>query len=160
MLMSQNNVKFCSKHCRLHTCNNVTYYWQYFSPKLQTVDKRWTLGSECRPLWFKCLKHAIVLKDNRELFCFPSSWLALHYSPILCVRAVQTSDTSDLMYLHRSVWESLLTNRLFPHYLSHAVSVSSLQDIDWVQTEKHVFEQASTNPFLVGLHSCFQTESR
>ncbi|KAF3859919.1 hypothetical protein F7725_000174 [Dissostichus mawsoni] len=34
------------------------------------------------------------------------------------------------------------------------------QDIDWVQTEKHVFEQASTNPFLVGLHSCFQTESR
>lgn len=35
-----------------------------------------------------------------------------------------------------------------------------LQDIDWVQTEKHVFEQASNHPFLVGLHSCFQTESR
>lgn len=35
-----------------------------------------------------------------------------------------------------------------------------LQDIDWVQTEKHVFEQASSNPFLVGLHSCFQTTSR
>uniref|UniRef100_A0A8C6NQ52 Protein kinase C n=1 Tax=Nothobranchius furzeri TaxID=105023 RepID=A0A8C6NQ52_NOTFU len=34
------------------------------------------------------------------------------------------------------------------------------EDIDWVQTEKHVFEQASMNPFLVGLHSCFQTESR
>lgn len=34
------------------------------------------------------------------------------------------------------------------------------EDIDWVQTEKHVFEQASSNPFLVGLHSCFQTESR
>ncbi|XP_076860511.1 protein kinase C zeta type isoform X1 [Brachyhypopomus gauderio] len=34
------------------------------------------------------------------------------------------------------------------------------EDIDWVQTEKHVFEQASCNPFLVGLHSCFQTESR
>ncbi|KAG5282504.1 hypothetical protein AALO_G00056740 [Alosa alosa] len=34
------------------------------------------------------------------------------------------------------------------------------EDIDWVQTEKHVFKQASTNPFLVGLHSCFQTESR
>lgn len=34
------------------------------------------------------------------------------------------------------------------------------QDIDWVQTEKHVFEQASSNPFLVGLHSCFQTTSR
>uniref|UniRef100_A0A8D2JF01 Protein kinase C n=1 Tax=Varanus komodoensis TaxID=61221 RepID=A0A8D2JF01_VARKO len=34
------------------------------------------------------------------------------------------------------------------------------EDIDWVQTEKHVFEQASSNPFLVGLHSCFQTASR
>ncbi|XP_062821610.1 protein kinase C zeta type isoform X1 [Anolis carolinensis] len=34
------------------------------------------------------------------------------------------------------------------------------EDIDWVQTEKHVFEQASSNPFLVGLHSCFQTISR
>ena len=35
-----------------------------------------------------------------------------------------------------------------------------MQDIDWVQTEKHVFEQASNHPFLVGLHSCFQTDSR
>lgn len=34
------------------------------------------------------------------------------------------------------------------------------QDIDWVQTEKHVFETASNHPFLVGLHSCFQTASR
>ncbi|CAI5443407.1 unnamed protein product [Caenorhabditis angaria] len=33
-------------------------------------------------------------------------------------------------------------------------------DIDWVQTEKSVFEAASNYPFLVGLHSCFQTESR
>ena len=36
----------------------------------------------------------------------------------------------------------------------------SFQDIDWVQTEKHVFETASNHPFLVGLHSCFQTPSR
>jgi len=34
------------------------------------------------------------------------------------------------------------------------------EDIDWVQTEKHVFETASNHPFLVGLHSCFQTPSR
>jgi len=38
--------------------------------------------------------------------------------------------------------------------------VSDDEDIDWVQTEKHVFEQATNHPFLVGLHSCFQTESR
>ncbi|KAK6045209.1 kinase domain protein [Cooperia oncophora] len=30
------------------------------------------------------------------------------------------------------------------------------EDIDWVQTEKSVFEAASNYPFLVGLHSCFQ----
>ena len=34
------------------------------------------------------------------------------------------------------------------------------EDIDWVQTEKHVFEHATNYPFLVGLHSCFQNESR
>ncbi|XP_055340174.1 protein kinase C iota type-like [Paramacrobiotus metropolitanus] len=34
------------------------------------------------------------------------------------------------------------------------------EDIEWVQTEKHVFETASNYPFLVGLHSCFQTPSR
>ena len=32
--------------------------------------------------------------------------------------------------------------------------------MDWVQTEKNVFEAASNHPFLVGLHSCFQTPSR
>ncbi|XP_003371523.1 protein kinase C iota type [Trichinella spiralis] len=38
--------------------------------------------------------------------------------------------------------------------------VTCIYDIDWVQTEKHVFETASNHPFLVGLHSCFQTSSR
>lgn len=38
--------------------------------------------------------------------------------------------------------------------------VTDDEDIDWVQTEKHVFETASNYPFLVGLHSCFQTASR
>ncbi|XP_065561183.1 atypical protein kinase C-like isoform X1 [Artemia franciscana] len=38
--------------------------------------------------------------------------------------------------------------------------VTDDEDIDWVQTEKHVFETASNHPFLVGLHSCFQSASR
>ena len=32
------------------------------------------------------------------------------------------------------------------------------QNIDWVQTEKRVFDQASNHPFLVGLHFSFQTD--
>jgi len=38
--------------------------------------------------------------------------------------------------------------------------VSEEDDVDWVQTEKNVFETASNHPFLVGLHSCFQSPSR
>lgn len=38
--------------------------------------------------------------------------------------------------------------------------VTDEEDVDWVQTEKHVFETASNHPFLVGLHSCFQTSER
>lgn len=37
--------------------------------------------------------------------------------------------------------------------------VSEEDDVDWVQTEKNVFETASNHPFLVGLHSCFQVST-
>lgn len=37
--------------------------------------------------------------------------------------------------------------------------IAADEDIDWVHTEKHVFEIATNHPFLVGLHSCFQTTS-
>ena len=38
--------------------------------------------------------------------------------------------------------------------------VNDDEDIDWIQCEKNVFEKATNHPFLVGLHSCFQTISR
>ncbi|XP_053211986.1 protein kinase C iota type-like isoform X2 [Panonychus citri] len=38
--------------------------------------------------------------------------------------------------------------------------VAADEDIDWVQTEKHIFEIATGCDFLVGLHSCFQTLSK
>lgn len=38
--------------------------------------------------------------------------------------------------------------------------VNDDEDIDWIQCEKNVFEKATNHPFLVGLHSCFQTPSR
>ncbi|XP_078697081.1 protein kinase C iota type-like isoform X15 [Branchiostoma floridae x Branchiostoma belcheri] len=52
------------------------------------------------------------------------------------------------------------TQRIYAMKVVKKELVNDDEDIDWVQTEKHVFETASNHPFLVGLHSCFQTESR
>ncbi|XP_071525049.1 atypical protein kinase C isoform X3 [Panulirus ornatus] len=52
------------------------------------------------------------------------------------------------------------TKRIYAMKVIKKTLVTDDEDIDWVQTEKHVFETASNHPFLVGLHSCFQTPSR
>lgn len=52
------------------------------------------------------------------------------------------------------------TSRIYAMKVIKKTLVTDDEDIDWVQTEKHVFETASNHPFLVGLHSCFQTPSR
>lgn len=65
---------------------------------------------------------------------------------------INTSYTDSFNIMHKFSFTSFCVN-------SVCLCVCK-QDIDWVQTEKHVFEQASNHPFLVGLHSCFQTESR
>eukprot|EP00096_Caligus_rogercresseyi_P009727 TRINITY_DN3353_c0_g1_i1.p1 TRINITY_DN3353_c0_g1~~TRINITY_DN3353_c0_g1_i1.p1 ORF type:complete len:577 (+),score=227.93 TRINITY_DN3353_c0_g1_i1:135-1865(+) len=52
------------------------------------------------------------------------------------------------------------THRIYAMKVIKKELVTDDEDIDWVQTEKHVFETASNHPFLVGLHSCFQTPSR
>lgn len=52
------------------------------------------------------------------------------------------------------------TKRIYAMKVIKKNLVTDDEDIDWVQTEKHVFETASNYPFLVGLHSCFQTPSR
>merc|ERR1711953_59914 len=52
------------------------------------------------------------------------------------------------------------TKRLYAMKVIKKELVCDEEDIDWVQTEKHVFETASNHPFLVGLHSCFQSPTR
>ena len=56
--------------------------------------------------------------------------------------------------------EQKRTKRLYAMKVIKKELVTDDEDIDWVQTEKHVFETATNYPFLVGLHSCFQTPSR
>lgn len=63
------------------------------------------------------------------------------YAKVLMVKLKQT----DKIYAMKVIKKSIIDDE---------------EDIEWVQTEKHVFEQASNHPFLVGLHSCFQTPSR
>nr|XP_002128901.1 protein kinase C iota type-like [Ciona intestinalis] len=63
------------------------------------------------------------------------------YAKVLLVKLKST----DKMYAMKVIKKELVTDE---------------EDIDWVQTEKHVFETASNYPFLVGLHSCFQTPER
>lgn len=52
------------------------------------------------------------------------------------------------------------TKRIYAMKVIKKSLVTEDEDIDWVQTEKYVFETASNYPFLVGLHSCFQTPTR
>ncbi|TGZ73512.1 hypothetical protein CRM22_001473 [Opisthorchis felineus] len=56
--------------------------------------------------------------------------------------------------------EHIPTNRIYAMKVIKKETISDEEDIEWVQTEKHVFECATNHPFLVGLHSCFQTDSR
>ena len=37
---------------------------------------------------------------------------------------------------------------------------TSNERLEWIQTEKRVYESVGSHPFLVGLHSCFQTATR
>lgn len=52
------------------------------------------------------------------------------------------------------------TSRLYAMKVIKKSIVNDDEDIDWIQCEKNVFEKATNHPFLVGLHSCFQTPSR
>ena len=52
------------------------------------------------------------------------------------------------------------TKQLYAMKVIKKETISDEEDVDWVNTEKKVFEQATNHPFLVGMHSCFQTVSR
>lgn len=56
--------------------------------------------------------------------------------------------------------EHIPTRRIYAMKVIKKETILDEEDIEWVQTEKHVFECATNHPFLVGLHSCFQTDSR
>ena len=79
---------------------------------------------------------------------------------------ISLDDSNILKVIGRGSYAKVLmvelkqTKRIYAMKVIKKELVMDEEDIDWVQTEKHVFEQASNHPFLVGLHSCFQTDSR
>uniref|UniRef100_A0AAY4A1K3 Protein kinase C n=1 Tax=Denticeps clupeoides TaxID=299321 RepID=A0AAY4A1K3_9TELE len=89
-------------------------------------------------------------------------------SPVMAVarQCLGLADFDLLRVIGRGSYAKVLlvrlkkTERVYAMKVVKKELVNDDEDIDWVQTEKHVFEQASNHPFLVGLHSCFQTESR
>jgi len=79
---------------------------------------------------------------------------------------VSLSDFDMIKVIGRGSYAKVLmvelksTKRIYAMKVIKKELVTDDEDIDWVQTEKHVFETATNHPFLVGLHSCFQTPSR
>uniref|UniRef100_A0A8C6THQ5 Protein kinase C n=1 Tax=Neogobius melanostomus TaxID=47308 RepID=A0A8C6THQ5_9GOBI len=84
-----------------------------------------------------------------------SPGLSLGLADFELVRVIGRGSYAKVLLVRLKKSEQLYAMKVVKKELVH-----DDEDIDWVQTEKHVFEQASTNPFLVGLHSCFQTPSR
>uniref|UniRef100_A0A8B9L3H0 Protein kinase C n=1 Tax=Astyanax mexicanus TaxID=7994 RepID=A0A8B9L3H0_ASTMX len=84
-----------------------------------------------------------------------SFWKALGLADFDLIRVIGRGSYAKVLLVRLKKNEHIYAMKVVKKELVH-----DDEDIDWVQTEKHVFEQASTNPFLVGLHSCFQTESR
>ncbi|KAK9883124.1 hypothetical protein WA026_001320 [Henosepilachna vigintioctopunctata] len=82
------------------------------------------------------------------------------------IRQYVLSDFEMIRVIGRGSYAKVLmvelkkTKRIYAMKVIKKALVTDDEDIDWVQTEKHVFETASNHPFLVGLHSCFQTPSR
>ncbi|KAI6180733.1 Protein kinase C [Aphelenchoides besseyi] len=52
------------------------------------------------------------------------------------------------------------THEIYAIKIIKKVNCIEEDDLEWIHTEKSVFETASNHPFLVGMHSCFQSESR
>ena len=90
----------------------------------------------------------------------------MDFSTVYTGKVISIDDFDLIRVIGRGSYAKVLmvelkkTRRLYAMKVIKKEMVTDDEDIDWVQTEKHVFETASNHPFLVGLHSCFQTNSR
>ncbi|ESO89925.1 hypothetical protein LOTGIDRAFT_124219, partial [Lottia gigantea] len=103
----------------------------------------------------------VVYDKSQEVkYCFTIRFICNQFQQI------SLDDFEMLRVIGRGSYAKVLqvehkkTKRIYAMKVIKKELVNDDEDIDWVQTEKHVFETATNYPFLVGLHSCFMTASR
>uniref|UniRef100_A0A8C0AVH7 protein kinase C n=1 Tax=Buteo japonicus TaxID=224669 RepID=A0A8C0AVH7_9AVES len=147
----------------------------------QCSERIWGLGRQgykcinCKLLVHKrchilvpltCKRHMVSLYSHLFLFIQDIKPVIDGMDGIKISQGLGLQDFDLIRVIGRGSYAKVLLVRLKKNDQIYAMKVVKKElvhddeDIDWVQTEKHVFEQASSNPFLVGLHSCFQTTSR
>ena len=106
--------------------------------KKEIMDKTPTKVSPIEPTKESVESQALSMADFDLIRCIGLG----SYAKVLMVELKKTGR----LYAMKVIKKELITE--------------DAEDIDLLQTEKHVFQTVSNHPFLVGLHSCFQTPSR
>ncbi|XP_020831556.1 protein kinase C zeta type isoform X2 [Phascolarctos cinereus] len=117
----------------------------------QCSERIWGLGRQ----GYKCINCKLLV--HKRCHILVPLTCKRHMDSVMPSQEPQIDDKNDEVDLPSEETDGLA---YIPSTRKHDSLKDDSEDIDWVQTEKHVFEQASSNPFLVGLHSCFQTSSR
>ncbi|XP_053675919.1 atypical protein kinase C [Anopheles nili] len=102
-----------------------------------------------------CDQVPVEVNDNVEEPLEPATQRQYSLNDFELIRVIGRGSYAKVLMV-----ELKKTRRIYAMKVIKKALVTDDEDIDWVQTEKHVFETASNHPFLVGLHSCFQTPSR
>uniref|UniRef100_A0ABI0NLZ5 protein kinase C n=1 Tax=Bos taurus TaxID=9913 RepID=A0ABI0NLZ5_BOVIN len=135
---------------KLYCANGHTFQAKRFNRRAHCAictDRIWGLGRQ----GYKCINcKLLVHKKCHKLVTIECGRHSLPPEPMMPM---------DQSSMHSDHAQTVIPYNPSSHESLDQVGEEK-EDIDWVQTEKHVFEQASNHPFLVGLHSCFQTESR
>uniref|UniRef100_A0A8C0JRH5 protein kinase C n=1 Tax=Canis lupus dingo TaxID=286419 RepID=A0A8C0JRH5_CANLU len=165
---------------KLYCANGHTFQAKRFNRRAHCAictDRIWGLGRQgykcinCKLLVHKkCHKLVTIECGRHSMPPVRHNYFVGHVSSLGDLGKASSSlglqDFDLLRVIGRGSYAKVLlvrlkkTDRIYAMKVVKKELVNDDEDIDWVQTEKHVFEQASNHPFLVGLHSCFQTESR
>ncbi|KAF5922156.1 hypothetical protein HPG69_007042 [Diceros bicornis minor] len=144
----------CYERKRAHCAICTDRIWGLGRQGYKCINCKLLVHKKCHKLvTIECGRHSLPPAMNTRESGKASSSLGLQDFDLL--RVIGRGSYAKVLLVRLKK-----TDRIYAMKVVKKELVNDDEDIDWVQTEKHVFEQASNHPFLVGLHSCFQTESR